>query len=178
MIRTAPPPPDRPMKKFGRKLFGRKNFGRNKFFCRNVFRPKNFRPNFFVGRSGGRSRPNHFKKFAKANFLKWCRGGVWGGLPPQETPLPVPCPPGGVWGASPPQESPIIARALPPQRPCLAPNFFFSSDFFSPEFFRPNFFVGIFSSEFFSSDFFVGPASVRPSSVRQKKFTSYAQLQK
>ena len=30
---------------------------------------------------GGRSRTNHFKKFAKANFLKWCRGGVWGGLP-------------------------------------------------------------------------------------------------
>ena len=88
------------------------------FVGRIFFRPKKFRPICFFGRKifarifswgglGGRSRSNHFKKFAKANFLKWCRGGVWGGLPPQESPLPVPCPPGGVWGASPPQESPL-----------------------------------------------------------------------
>ena len=48
-----------------------------------------------------------------------------------------------------PQESPLITRALPPQRPCLAPvpcpQFFFVQ----------NFFVGIFSSEFFSSEFFL-----------------------
>ena len=40
-------------------------------------------------------------------------------------------PPRGVWGAWPPQESPLITRALPPQRPCLAPvpcpQFFFVS---------------------------------------------------
>ena len=77
---------------FGRKILGRIFFGRKKF-GRIVS----------WGGLGGRSRPNHFKKFAKANFFKWCRGGVWGGLPPQETPLPVPCPPGGVWGALPPR---------------------------------------------------------------------------
>ena len=61
-----------------------------------------FRPNFFVrGGQGGRSRSFHFKKFAKANFLKWCRGGVWGGLHPQESPFPVPCPPGGSGGLRP-----------------------------------------------------------------------------
>ena len=37
---------------------------------------------FSWGGLAGRSRNNHFEKFAKANFLKWCRGGVWGGLPP------------------------------------------------------------------------------------------------
>ena len=69
-------------------------------------------------------------------------------------------PPGGVWGAWPPQESPLITRALPPQRPCLAPvpcpQFFFVR----------NFFVGIFSSEFFSS-------VVSPSSVRRPSFRYY-----
>ena len=36
---------------------------------------------------GGRSRFNHFKKFARrANFLKCCRGGVWGAKPLQEIP--------------------------------------------------------------------------------------------
>ena len=67
---------------------------------------------FSWGGLGGRSRSNHFKKFAKANFLKWCRGGVWGGLPPQESPLPVPCPPGGSVGLRP-------LRNL--RYPCLAP---------------------------------------------------------
>merc|ERR1711990_1050477 len=111
---------------------------------------------------GGRSRFNHFKKFARrGKFFEMVSWGVWGGFAPLRN-LRYPClaPRGGVWGASPPQESPLITRALPPQRPCLAPvpcpQFFFarifSSDFFSPEFFRPNFFVGIFSSEFFSSD--------------------------
>ena len=67
---------------------------------------------FSWGGLGGRSRSNHFKKFAKANFLKWCRGGVWGGLPPQESPLPVPCPPGGSGGLRPP--------GISVNYPCLA----------------------------------------------------------
>ena len=84
----------------------------------NFSAEKNFGRKMFVrifswGGLGERSRSNHFKKFAKANFLKWCRGGVWGGLPPQETPLPVPCPPGGSGGLRPPRIS--VTRALPPQ---------------------------------------------------------------
>ena len=57
--------------------------------------------------------------------MKWCRGGVWGGLPPQESPLPVPCPPGGSGGLRPPGNS--VTRALPlwggeaPPYLCLAP---------------------------------------------------------
>ena len=137
-------------------------------FCRFFFGRKIFARIFSWGGLGGRSRSNHFKKFAKANFLKWCRGGVWGGLPPQETPLPVPCPPGGVLGGFAPQESPLITRALPPQRPCLAPvpcpQFFFVQ-IFSSEFFRRNFFVGIFSSEFFCRIFFVRIFFVRRRSV-------------
>ena len=79
----------------------------------SAIRTANFSPEFFrEGGQGGRSRSFHFKKFAKANFLKWCRGGVWGGLPPQESPLPVPCPPRGVWRASPPRNL---------RYPCLAP---------------------------------------------------------
>ena len=120
--------------------------------------PKNFRPNFFsivfffsLGGLGGRSRPNHFKKFAKANFLKWCRGGVWGGLPPSGISVTRALPPGeGLGGFAPSGISVIITRALPPQRPCLAP-------VPCPQFF----FVGIFSSEFFRLNFF-RPSSVRP----------------
>ena len=59
-------------KNFGRKILGRIFFGR-KIFARI----------FSWGGLGGRSRTNHFKKFAKANFLKWCRGGVWGSCPLQ-----------------------------------------------------------------------------------------------
>ena len=55
--------------------------------------------------------------------MKWC---------------PVPCPPGGLGGLA-PQESPLITRALPPQRPCLAP--VPCPPFFSSEFVRPNFFA-------------------------------------
>ena len=84
---------------FGRKIFRPKSFGPN-FFRSKKIRPKIFFGRIFFGRKifarffswgglGGRSRSNHFKKFAKANFLKWCRGGVCGGLPPQETPLPT-----------------------------------------------------------------------------------------
>ena len=45
-----------------------------------------------------------FKSFQKncpwrANFLKWFRGRVWGGLcPRQESPLPVPCPRRSTYG--------------------------------------------------------------------------------
>ena len=91
----------------------------DEIFGQIVFRPKIFsaqklsaeiffgRLFFSWGGLGGRSRPNHFKKFAKANFLKWCRGGVWGGLPPSGNSVNRALPPGGVWGASPPQESPL-----------------------------------------------------------------------
>ena len=57
-------------------------------------------------------------------------------------------PPRGVWGAWPPQESPLITRALPPQRPCLAPvpcpQFFFVRNFFVRIFFVRIFFVRCF----------------------------------
>ena len=88
--------------------FSAEKFSAEKFFGRIFFGRKIFARFFSWGGLGVRSRPNHFKKFAKANFLKWCRGGVWGGLPPQETPLAVPCPPGGVSGIS-------VTHALPPQ---------------------------------------------------------------
>ena len=107
-------------------------------------------------------------------MVSW--GGL-GGLAPPGISVSRALPPGGVWGAWPPQESPLITRALPPQRPCLAPvpcpQFFFVR-IFSSEFFRRNFFVGIFSSEFFRRNFFVGIFSseffssvVGPSSVRR-----------
>ena len=101
--------------------------------------------------------------FSPTNFCENFRDRLLGGRSP---PIPVPCPPGGVWGASPPQESPIITRALPPQRPCLAPvpcpQFFFVQ-IFSSEFFRPNFFVGIF---FVRRRSVVRPSVVRSSVVR------------
>ena len=53
---------------------------------------------FREGGLGGRSPPsfNHFKKFARrANFLKCCRGEVWGGEAP-------PGIRGGVWGGEAP----------------------------------------------------------------------------
>ena len=93
-------------------------------------------------------------------------GVTEGALPPQESPLitralplwggeapPYLClaPRGGSGGLGPPGNS--VTRALPPQRPCLAP---------VPC--PPFFFVRIFSSKFFSS--VVGPSSVcRPSVV-------------
>ena len=68
----------------------------------------------------------------------------WGGLgwlcPPQESPLPVPCP-----------------RALPPI--FFRPKNFSTENFFGRKFFWPK----NFSSEFFSS---VHPSVVRPSVVR------------
>merc|ERR1712185_755404 len=86
----------------------------------------------------------------------------WGGLgelaPPGNS-VNRALPPGGGLGGFAPQESPLITRALPPQRPCLAPvpcpQFFF----------RPNFFVRIFSSEYFRRNFFVGIFFVRRRSV-------------
>ena len=64
------------------------------------------------------------------------RHSGFGGAKP---PIPVPCPPGGGLGGFAPQESPLITRALPPQRPCLAP--VPCPPFFSSEFVRPNFFA-------------------------------------
>ena len=152
-------------------------------------RTANFPPEFFRGAVwGGRSRTNHFKKFAKANFLKWCRGGVWGGLPPQESPLPVPCPPGGSGGLRPPGISvnyPCLASAAAVPCPRALPPIFFRPNFFvrifSSEFFRRNFFVGIFLSEFFRLNFF-RPSSVRrpsvvhPSSVRRPSVRPWSHL--
>ena len=99
---------------FGRTIFRPKNFGpsffRRKKISADFFSAEKFSPEFFRGAvRGGRSRSIHFKKFAKANFLKWCRGGV-----PQESPLPVPCPPGGDLGGFAPSGIPVT-RALPPQ---------------------------------------------------------------
>ena len=118
--------------------YGRRNFRPNFFSAEKIsaeiFSAENFFGRLFFswGGLGGRSRPNHFKKFAKANFLKWCRGGA---CPPRNLRYPCLAPRGGLGGFA-PQESPLITRALPPQRPCLAPvpcpQFFF---------FRPNFFV-------------------------------------
>ena len=108
---------------------------------------------FFRGAFGGGGAVlNHFKKFARrANFLKWCRGGVWGGEAPP--------------GIS-------VTRALPP---CLAPNFFSSENFFDRKCFRPKnfrpktisaenvsaesfsveiFSAGNFATEKFSAEFF------------------------
>ena len=89
---------------FGRKIFRPKSFGPN-FFRSKKFWPKIFCGRIFFGRKifarffswgglGGRSRSNHFKKFAKANFLKWCRGRVWGGLPPSGNSVTRALPPG------------------------------------------------------------------------------------
>ena len=65
---------------------------------------------------------------------------------------------GDSWGGFAPQESPLITRALPPQRPCLAP-------VPCPQFF----FVRISSSNFFRPNFF-RPSSVRRPSVRRPSF--------
>ena len=75
---------------------------------------------FSWGGLGGRSRFFSFQKFAKANFLKWCSGGVWGRRSPPRN-LRYPCfAPRGDLGGFAPQESPLpvpclrSGRALPP----------------------------------------------------------------
>ena len=88
-------------------------------------------------------------------MLSW--EGLGGRSPPQESLLPVPCPPGGSGGLRPPGISvnyPCLASAAAVPCPRALP----------PIFFRPNFFVRIFLSEFSS---YVRPSSVRPSSVRR-----------
>ena len=95
----------------------------------------------FVGRRSSASNIfrsllffNHFKKFAPEGQIFW--NGV-----------PCLAPPGGLGGLA-PQESPLITRALPPQRPCLAPvpcpQFFFVRNFFVRIFFVRIFFVRCF----------------------------------
>ena len=100
-------------------------------------------------------------------MVSW--GGLGGRSPPQESPLPVPCPPGGLGGFAPSGISvnyPCLASAAAVPCPRALPPIFFRPNFFRPNFFRRNFFrrnffVGIFSSEFFRLNFF------RPSSVRR-----------
>ena len=93
----------------------------------------------------------------KGKFFEMVSWGGLGGLAPPGISVTRALPPGGGLGGFAPQESPLITRALPPQRPCLAPvpcpQFFFVQ-IFSSEFFRRNFFVGIFLSEFFCLNFF------------------------
>ena len=105
---------------------------------------------FFVGRSEGDGAVFFISKNLplKGKFFEMVSWGGLGGLAPPGISVTRALPPGGVWGAWPPQESPLITRASPPQRPCLAPDFF------------RNFFVQIFS-EFFRRNFF--RTSVRPS---------------
>ena len=97
-------------------------------------------------------------------MVSW--GGLGGLAPLRNLRYPCLAPREGLGGFA-PQESPLITRALPPQRPCLAPvpcpQFFFSSEFFRPNFFRPNFFRPMFFR----------PSLVRrPSSVVRKIFSA------
>ena len=151
--RGGPPPPLNPPHRFRLRRYGRRIF------------------------SWGGAVLNHVKKFARrANFLKWCRGGVWGALPPSGISVTRALPPGEVWGAWPPgnlRSLPVpclrSGRALPP---CLAPNFFSSENFFDRKVFRP---------KKFSAEKFFGRKSFRPkkfsseffSSVRRFRFLKY-----
>merc|ERR1712185_211885 len=71
-------------------------------------------------------------------MVSW--GGL-GGLTPPGISDTRALPPGEGLGGFAPQESPFITRALPPQRPCLAPvpcPPFFFGQIFSSKFFRPS----------------------------------------
>ena len=68
-------------------------------------------------------------------MVSW--GGLRGRSPSQEVPSPMPCSQGGL-GMEPPSGT-SVTHALPPQRPCLAPHFFFvRPNFFRLNFFRPS----------------------------------------
>ena len=102
----------------------------------------------------------------KGKFFEMVSWGGLGGLcPPQESPLPVPCPQGGSGGLRPPGIS--VTRALPLQRPCLAPvpcpQFFFGRNIFRPKIFRPKKFrpKKLSAENIFDRIFFVR-SSVRP----------------
>ena len=87
----------------------------------------------------------------KGKFFEMVSWGGLGGLAPLRN-LRYPClaPRRGLGGFA-PQESPLITRALPPQRPCLAPvpcPPFFSSEFFRPKIFRPKSFFREDGSDF------------------------------
>ena len=112
MLRThahgRPTPLDRPPLCFRLRRYGRR-----------IFRPKQFSAFIFFswGAMGGRSPPsfNHFKKFARrTNFLKCCRGGVWGGEAPLGISVTRALPRGGLGGRSPsrnPRRYPCLASA-------------------------------------------------------------------
>ena len=91
-------------------------------------------------------------------MLKWCRGGVWGGLPPQESLLPVPCPPGGSGGLGPP--------GISVNYPCLAPAATMPCPRFFSEFFRPIFFRTSVRRPSVRRPSVVRPSVRRSSSVR------------
>ena len=98
---------------------------------------------------GGRSRNNHFKKFAPEGqiFGNGVVGGSGRAKPPQESPLPVPCPPGGSGGLGPPGISvnyPCLASAAAVPCPRALPPIFFRPNFFVQIFFVRIFFVRIF----------------------------------
>ena len=79
-------------------------------FFEKYLSKKLFRKTFFEKYFGRmlRRRPST----PKSSFLKCCSGGVWGAKPPQESPIPVPCPRGDLGGRSPSGNL---------RCPCLAP---------------------------------------------------------
>ena len=92
-----------------------------------------------MGRSGGTEPFFSFQKICEGKFFEMVSWGGLGGLAPPGNSVTRALPPGGGLGGFAPQESPLITRALPPQRPCLAP--VPCPPFFSSEFVRPNFFA-------------------------------------
>ena len=77
------------------------NFSAEKFSAEKIFGRIFFGRFFSWGGLGERSRSNHFKKFAKANFLKWCRGRSGGACPPRNLRFPCLAPRGGSGGLRP-----------------------------------------------------------------------------
>ena len=116
--------------------------------------------NFFVGRSEGGGAVFFISKNLplKGKFFEMVS---WRGLgrlcPPQESPLPVPCPPGGSGGLRPPGISvnyPCLASAAAVPCPRALPPIFFRPKFFVQIFFVRIFFVRIFFENIFSKNIF------------------------
>ena len=90
-------------------------------------------------------------------MVSW--GGLGGLAPLRNLRYPCLAPRGGLGGFA-PQESPFITRALPPQRPCLAPmpcpQIFSSEKIFDRKIFWPkNFSAEKISAEKFSAEKFI-----------------------